>query len=80
MKKLAHLALAAALMASSAVGAATLFPTSAAAMEEPWLIITYVRNGQPVGNTQVFCNSDPVTWGDTTNYDNVVYTYYYMCP
>lgn len=80
MKKLVHLALAAALMTSSAAGIATLFPTSAVAMEQPWLIVTYVSDGKPVGNTQVFCNSPDVTWGDTTNYDSVVYTYYFMCP
>lgn len=80
MKKLAHLALAAALMASSAVGAATLLPTTAVAMEQPWLIITYVSGGKPVGNTKVFCNGPDVSSGDTTNYDDVVYTYYFMCP
>ena len=80
MKTLAHLALAAALTTSSAAGAATLFPTSAVAQEQPWLIITYVRDGMPVGNTQVFCNDPEITSGDTTNYDDVVYTYYFMCP
>lgn len=83
MKKLAHLALAAALMASSAVGAATLIPTSAsaaAAMEEPWAVITYIRGGQPVGYTELYCSSPDVSWGDTTNYDYSVWTTYSMCP
>jgi hypothetical protein len=80
VRKFAHLALAAALTVSSAVGAATLFPTNAAAFEQPWLIITYVSGGKPVGNTQVFCDSPDITQGDTTNYDNIVYTYYFMCP
>lgn len=83
MTKLVHLALAAALTASSAVGAATLYPTrveAAVAMEEPWAILTYVRNGQPVGNTQVFCDGTDVTWGDTTNYEYTVWTTYFMCP
>lgn len=80
MKKLAHLALAAALMTSSAVSAVTFFPTQAAAAEQPWLMITYLSGGQPVGSTQVFCNSPDVNYGDTTNYDNVHYTYYFMCP
>ncbi|MFN3838681.1 MAG: hypothetical protein ACK4MI_13305 [Brevundimonas sp.] len=80
MKNLAHLALAAALMTSSAVGAATLAPSPAEAAEKPWLIITYLRNGQPVGNTQVFCDSPDVDFGDTSNYDNTHYDYYFMCP
>ncbi|MNE33120.1 hypothetical protein D3C80_1267680 [compost metagenome] len=83
MKKLVHVALAAALVASSAVGAATLFPANveaAAFTEEPWAILTYVRDGKPVGNTQVFCNSPDITWGDTTNYDYTVWTTYFMCP
>ena len=80
MKKLAHLALAAALMTSSAAGAATLFPTSAVAVERPWLTVTYVSGGHPVGNTQIFCDGPDVTYGDTTNYDNVVYTWHFMCP
>lgn len=80
MKKLAHLALAAALMTSSAIGAATLVPSAAEAAEKPWLVITYLRNGQPIGNTQVFCESPAVDFGDTTNYDNTHYAYYFMCP
>lgn len=80
MRKLVHLALAAALMTSSAIGASTLFPNRAEAAERPWLIVTYLRSGQPVGNTQVFCESAPVDSGDTTNYDNVHYSYYFMCP
>lgn len=83
MKKFVHLALAAALVASSAVGAVALYPTSveaAVTAEKPWAILTYVRNGQPVGNTQVFCNSPDITWGDTTNYDYTVWTTYFMCP
>lgn len=80
MKRLAHLALAAALMASSAAGAATILPTTAAAAEQPWAIITYVRDGKPVGNTQLFCSGNDETWGDTSNYDYVVWTYYSMCP
>lgn len=80
MKKLAHIALAAAMMASSAVGAATLMPTNAVAMEQPWMIVTFLRAGKPVGNIQVFCNSPDITSGDTTNYDNIVYTTYFMCP
>lgn len=79
MSKLVHLALAAAMLSSSAVGAATLAPTQAQA-ERPWLIITYFRNGQNVGNTQVFCNSPDVNFGDTTNFDNTHYDYYFMCP
>ena len=83
MKKLVHLALAAAVLASSTVGATTLIPTSASAavvMEEPWAIITYIRGGQPVGYTEVFCNSPDVSRGDTTNYDYSVWTTYFMCP
>ncbi|MNY16315.1 hypothetical protein D3C86_1495750 [compost metagenome] len=83
MKKFVHIALAGALTASSAVGAATLFPATveaAAFTEEPWAILTYVRNGQPVGNTQVFCDGSDITWGDTTNYDYTVWTTYFMCP
>ena len=80
MKKFVHLALAAALMTSSAVGAATLFPTNAFAAEQPWLMITYLSGGQPVGNTRVFCNSPEITSGNTTTYDSVHYTYYFMCP
>lgn len=80
MKKFTHLALSAAMLASSAAGAATLVPTSAAAMERPWLIITYLRNGQSVGNTQVFCNGPEIKTGDTTNYHTTKYKYYFMCP
>lgn len=80
MKKITHLALAAAMLASSAAGAATLMPTSAVAMESPWLIITYLRDGQPVGNTQVFCNSPEIHTGDTTNYHTTHLQYYFMCP
>lgn len=76
MKKLTHLALAAALMASSVSVAAT----SASAAEKPWLIVTYVSNGYPVGNTQAFCDGSEITTGNTINYDNIVRTYYYMCP
>ncbi|WP_295175026.1 hypothetical protein [uncultured Brevundimonas sp.] len=78
--RLVHLALAAAMLTSSVVGAATLAATQAEAAERPWLIITYLRNGQNVGNTQVFCNSPDVNFGDTTNYDNTHYDYYFMCP
>lgn len=49
-------------------------------MESPWLIITYLRDGQPVGNTQVFCNSPEIHTGDTTNYHTTHYQYYFMCP
>lgn len=80
MKKLAHLALAAALMTSSAVSVATLFPTHAVAAEQPWLMITYLSGGKPVGSTRVFCNSPDVNSGETTNYDSIHYTYYFMCP
>ncbi|MEG1452919.1 hypothetical protein [Brevundimonas sp.] len=80
MKKIAHIALALALTTSSAVGAAALFPTNAIAMEKPWMIFTYLRGGSPVGNTQVFCNSPDINSGDTSNYDNIVYTTYFMCP
>jgi len=78
--KLAHIALAAALLTSSAVGGSALFPTAAVAQEQPWMTITYVRNGLPVGNTQVFCESPAITWGDTTNYDYIHYAYHFMCP
>lgn len=80
MKKFIHLALAAALMTSSAVGAATFVPTQAQAAERPWLIMTYIKNGQNVGNTQVFCESPAVDFGDTSNYDYIHYDYYFMCP
>lgn len=49
-------------------------------MKEPWAIITYIRDGQPVGYTEVFCSSPDVSWGDTTNYDYSVWTTYFMCP
>ena len=80
MKKFTHLALAAAMLASSAVGAATLAPTSAAAEEQPYFVVTYLRNGYPVGNTQYFCNSPEIHYGDTTNYDSTHHAYFYMCP
>lgn len=80
MKRLLHFALAAALTASSAIGAASLSPSRAEAAEQPWLIITYLRNGHPVGNTQIFCESPAIDFGDTTNYDNTHYAYYFMCP
>lgn len=80
VKKFTHLALAAAMLASSAVGAATLAPTDAVAMEQPWMIITYLRDGKQVGSTQVFCNSPDINFGDTTNYHTTHVQYYFMCP
>lgn len=80
MKKLVHIALSAAMLTSTAAGAVALIPSSAAAMEQPWMIVTFLRGGKPVGNIQVFCNSPDIISGDTTNYDNIVYTTYFGCP
>jgi hypothetical protein len=80
MRKLAHFAFAAAVMASAVTGAATVFPTSAAAQEQPWATVTYFSGGRPVGTAEWYCSGDVIYNGQTTNYDYETYAYHFMCP
>jgi hypothetical protein len=79
-KKLVHLALAAALMASSAAGAATLIPTNAVEAEQPYLTITYLLDVVPVGSVQLFCKGPKIRTGNTADYLTKIFTSYFMCP
>ena len=80
MKKFAHLALTAVVMATSLVGTSAVLPAQAVAQEQPWAMVTYLRNGVPVGNIQLFCSGEEIVWGDTSNYTSVVWEYFSMCP
>lgn len=79
MKTIAKLAFAAAIALAAASGTATASPPPAAT-SGPWASVAYLSGGQLVGGAQIYCDTDPMTWGNTTTYDSEVWTYYYMCP
>lgn len=83
MNILARLLVTSTLALSAAVGTASA-PAAAvtvtATQSSPWRIDTYVRNGQPVGSIEHYCDGPEVINGDTTTYDYIHYAYFSMCP
>lgn len=79
MKTIAKLAFAAAMALATTSGTAIAAPPPAAT-SGPWATVAYLVNGQLVGGAEIYCDADPVTWGNTTTYDTAVWSYYYMCP
>lgn len=80
MKTIARLAAAAAMALATVSGTAIASPATAATQEQPWATIGYLVGGQLVGGALLFCDGSTESWGNTTTYDNAVYSYYYMCP